>query len=74
VFVVEFTAEAVEDVKAFRKFDQQHIVGAIDAQLPAQATTPSRNRKPLRPNSLAEWELRVRDFRVFYDVASAPPS
>ena len=29
---------------------------------------PSRHRKHLRPNQLAEWELRIGDFRVFYDV------
>jgi mRNA-degrading endonuclease RelE of RelBE toxin-antitoxin system len=34
----------------------------------SQATEPSRNRKRLRPNRLAEWELRIGDFRVFYDV------
>jgi mRNA-degrading endonuclease RelE of RelBE toxin-antitoxin system len=38
------------------------------SQLPHQATEPSRNRKRLRPSRLAEWELRIGDFRVFYDV------
>jgi len=33
-----------------------------------QATEESRNRKRLRPNQLAEWELRVDEFRVFYDL------
>jgi mRNA-degrading endonuclease RelE of RelBE toxin-antitoxin system len=28
----------------------------------------TRNRKQLRPNQTAEWELRVGKFRVFYDV------
>jgi mRNA-degrading endonuclease RelE of RelBE toxin-antitoxin system len=28
----------------------------------------TRNRKRLRPNPLAPWELRVGDLRVFYDV------
>jgi mRNA-degrading endonuclease RelE of RelBE toxin-antitoxin system len=28
----------------------------------------TRNRKRLHPNDLAEWELRVGKFRVFYDV------
>jgi len=30
--------------------------------------TVRRNRKLLRPNPLAPWELRVGDLRVFYDV------
>ena len=29
----------------------------------------TRNRKPLRPNLLAPWELRVGELRVFYEVA-----
>lgn len=65
---IEFTPEAAEDLRLFRKFDQRQIVDAIEGQLPNQATEPSRNRKRLRPNQLAEWELRSGDFRVFYDV------
>ena len=65
---IEFTPEAVSDLQLLRKFDQQQIIAAIESQLPDQATQETRNRKRLRPNQLAEWELRVGDFRVFYDV------
>ena len=37
-------------------------------QHPPEADRETRNRKRLQPNSLAEWELRVGRFRVFYDV------
>jgi hypothetical protein len=30
----------------------------------------TRNRKHLRPNALAEWELWVEIFRIFYDADS----
>jgi len=33
------------------------------------AFAPVRNRKRLRPNPLAPWELRVGDLRVLYDVS-----
>ena len=26
------------------------------------------NPKPLEPNALADWELRIGDYRVFYDI------
>lgn len=68
MFRIEFTPEALEDLRSLRRFDQEQIVGGIEGQLPHQATEPSRNRKRLRPNQLAEWELRIGDFRVFYDV------
>jgi mRNA-degrading endonuclease RelE of RelBE toxin-antitoxin system len=28
----------------------------------------TRNRKPLEPNELADWELRIGTYRVFYDI------
>jgi mRNA-degrading endonuclease RelE of RelBE toxin-antitoxin system len=35
-----------------------------------QPTLETRNKKPLSPNELSNWELRVDQFRVFYDVVS----
>ena len=68
MFNIEFTTESVDDLRSFRKHDQQQIIAAMEAQLTHQATEETRNRKRLRPNQLAEWELRIGDWRVFYDV------
>ncbi len=68
MFRIEFTPEALADLRSLRRYDQEQIVGGIEGQLPHQAMELSRNRKRLRPNQLAEWELRIEDFRVFYDV------
>jgi mRNA-degrading endonuclease RelE of RelBE toxin-antitoxin system len=68
MFRIEFTPEALADLQALRKYDQEQIVGEIEGQLTHQATEPSRNRKRLRPNQLAEWEVRIGVSRVFYDV------
>ena len=67
---IEFTPEAIDDVKTLRKYDQQHVLASVEVQLTNQPTVETRNRKQLRPNQLAEWELRIGDFRVFYDVDS----
>ena len=40
----------------------------IDAQLRYEPTVETRNRKELRPNEVATWELRIGRFRVFYAV------
>jgi len=32
----------------------------------------TRNRKPMRPNPLAPWELRIGDLRIYYDVNEKP--
>lgn len=55
MFRIEFTPEAAADLRSFRRYDQEQIVGGIETQLPHQAAEPSRNRKRLRPNRLAEW-------------------
>jgi mRNA-degrading endonuclease RelE of RelBE toxin-antitoxin system len=67
-FRVQFSPHAEDHVKAFRKRDQQIILNAVAVQLTDQPDSPTRNRKLLEANPLAPWELRVGDFRVFYDV------
>ena len=41
-------------------------------QLVSEPLKETRNRKPLRPNPIAPWELRVGDLRVFYEVTALP--
>ena len=67
-FDIGFTRTASDHVRAFRKIDQTVVFDAIEVQLRHDATTETRNRKRLSENQLADWELRVEDFRVFYDV------
>jgi mRNA-degrading endonuclease RelE of RelBE toxin-antitoxin system len=45
-------------------------IEAIEIQLTHQPDLPTQHRKKLEDNALAPWELRVGDFRVFYDVIS----
>lgn len=71
MFTIRFTPEAIVDLRALHKRDAQLIVDEIETQLTFEPTLATRNRKRLRPNLLAEWELRIGEFRVFYDVASA---
>jgi mRNA-degrading endonuclease RelE of RelBE toxin-antitoxin system len=44
----------------------------INQQLIYEPTVETQNRKPLRPNPLASWELRIGDLRVYYDVEEDP--
>ena len=68
MYDIEYTLEAVDDLKRFRKNEQQLIVDQIDEQLSYEPAQETRNRKRLRPNKVAEFELRITRFRVFYDV------
>ena len=49
------------------------VLGAIEKQLTNEPSKETRNRKPLRPNPVAPWELRVQQMRVFYEVNEGPP-
>jgi mRNA-degrading endonuclease RelE of RelBE toxin-antitoxin system len=40
----------------------------VDRQLLHEPLKETRHRKPLRPNPVAPWELRVGQLRVFYEV------
>jgi mRNA-degrading endonuclease RelE of RelBE toxin-antitoxin system len=53
-----------------RTFDRRRFVTALEVLLTHGPTKETRNLKRLRPNDLAEWELRVGAFRVFYDVVA----
>jgi mRNA-degrading endonuclease RelE of RelBE toxin-antitoxin system len=68
MYRIAFTPEAVGDLDQLRKFDARRIIAGIELQLTETPALPTRNRKRLRPNKLAEWELRIENFRVFYDV------
>lgn len=48
------------------------VLDVVDEQLAHQPTVETRNRKPMRPNPLAPWELRIGSLRVYYDVEDRP--
>jgi len=68
MYNIEFSTEAIEDLKSFRKFEQKIILTEIEDQLQYEPTIETRNRFRMQPNDAAEWELRVDRFRVFYNV------
>ncbi len=71
MYEIEYTAEALADLKLLKKLAQKQVLDEIDTQLMHEPDIETRNRKRLRPNDVAEWELRIGRFRVFYDVHAA---
>ena len=49
-----------------------NVFDTVEEQLAHQPDVETRNRKPMRPNPLAPWELRVGDLRVYYDIEEDP--
>jgi mRNA-degrading endonuclease RelE of RelBE toxin-antitoxin system len=65
-YEILFFRSAMNGLESLRKFDQKRIRDALVEQLGSQPFTETRNRKKLRPGAPAQWELRVGDYRVFY--------
>jgi len=65
---IEVTEEAKGDLSYYTAFERKIIVSEIREQLTHQPQVETKNRKLLRANPLASWELRVGKYRVFYEV------
>ncbi|EFO80730.1 plasmid stabilization system protein, RelE/ParE famil [Oscillochloris trichoides DG-6] len=70
MYDIDYTEEALDDLQYFRKHEQNIIVDGIDEQLRYEPLVETRNRKPMRANTIAEWELRIEAYRVLYTVGS----
>jgi mRNA-degrading endonuclease RelE of RelBE toxin-antitoxin system len=70
--VIIYSPEAVDQLAALSKSEQVLIVDQVERLLADQPTVHSRKRKHLRANAIAQWELRLGDLRVFYDVTREP--
>ena len=67
-YEIRFASSAKRHLQEFPVGERAVIVAAVETQLSREPLVETRNRKRLRPNPIAPWELRVRSMRVFYDV------
>jgi mRNA-degrading endonuclease RelE of RelBE toxin-antitoxin system len=65
---IQFTESAEKHFAQLTARQQAIVLDAVKVQLRYEPLRETRNRKPLRPNPLAPWELRVGLLRVFYEV------
>jgi mRNA-degrading endonuclease RelE of RelBE toxin-antitoxin system len=72
-YAIEFAESVKEQLKALSARERVIVIEAIEEQLLYEPLTETRNRKLLRPNPIAPWELRIGFLRVFYEVASEQP-
>jgi mRNA-degrading endonuclease RelE of RelBE toxin-antitoxin system len=66
-FRIEIGASARRQLLALRAAERGAALARIESLLEHEPFRESRNRKPLRPNPLAPWELRIGALRVFYE-------
>ena len=67
-FEVKFVPSADGDLDYYEARKQKIILNAIFEFLGVDANVETKRRKQLRPNPVAPWELRIGDYRVFYEV------
>lgn len=74
MFTVVYAKEVANDLRSMQAYERTQILDSIDEQLTHEPTVETRKRKILvgliPPWEYIEpvWELRVGEYRVFYDV------
>ena len=76
MYTIRFAEGVEDDLEKIRVYYRKQILAAIKKQLTYTPESPTRNRK-LLPNLIPKWEavppiweLRVGEYRVFYDVST----
>ena len=67
-YIIEYSPEAEEHLQRLTARQRKIVLDTVDRQLLNQANVETKNRKPMRPNPVAPWELRIGSLRVYYDV------
>jgi mRNA-degrading endonuclease RelE of RelBE toxin-antitoxin system len=76
-YTIEYAEGVEDDLAGLRASERKQVLDSIDKQLMYEPTRETRNRKML-PGLIPPWEhvepiweLRIGEYRVFYDVDEA---
>ena len=68
MYKIDYSPVTEDHLRSLTKRQQVIVLETVEKQLSYQPDVETRNRKPMRPNPLAPWELRIGNLRVFYDI------
>ena len=74
MYVIEIHEDAVAELASLRPYERNRILDEIEEQLTHEPTMLTRHKKVLEAlqppwDQLGPvWQLRVEDYRVYYDV------
>jgi len=77
VYTIEYAEDVSDDLANLRAYERKRILDSIETQLKHEPTRQTKNRKiivgliPPWEHVEPVWELRVGEYRVFYDVDEA---
>lgn len=71
-YEIEYSPDAEGHFRKLKASQRAIVLDKVDEQLTYQPDVETQNRKPMRPNPVAPWELRIGDLRVYYDFSQEP--
>jgi mRNA-degrading endonuclease RelE of RelBE toxin-antitoxin system len=72
---IRYTPDADQDLRNLGRPAEAFVRRAVPRYLTDQPAVRSNIRRPMAPNPLeADWELRLDELRVFYDIDEAARS
>ena len=69
---IDYSPATDEHLRVLTARQRAMVFDGVDEQLEHEPGVETRNRKPMRPNPLAPWELRIEELRVYYDIEELP--
>jgi mRNA-degrading endonuclease RelE of RelBE toxin-antitoxin system len=71
-YAIEYQPDTIEHLEALSARERAMVFDGVREQLTHQPKLETRNRKPMRSNLLAQWELRIGPLPVYYDIEEEP--
>jgi len=67
-YYIEIKPGAEQDLEYYNTYIQKIIANAIDTHLSYDANIETKKKKELRDNPFGDWELKIGNYRVFYEI------
>ena len=67
-FEIRWSPNARDHLRRLLAHQRAVVIDGAERDLSDRPDNPTKNRKLLRENPLATWELRLGELRVFYDI------
>jgi mRNA-degrading endonuclease RelE of RelBE toxin-antitoxin system len=71
-FRIEYAPATVAHLKALTARQQSIVFDGVSRHLSTPPIEETRHCKPMRPNPIAPWELRLGNLRVYFDIVTEP--
>ncbi|MEO8347316.1 MAG: hypothetical protein ABI610_00270 [Acidobacteriota bacterium] len=71
-FRIEYAPATVAHFRALTAMQRSIVLDGVTRHLSIGPIEETRRCKPMRPNPIAPWELRLGNLRVYFNIVSEP--